>query len=390
MTENEKKQNSGSSAPSSPAAPTSIRANGVALDVTGNFPGAVAIDLSTSESGVAVGVRGKGLQPAPPPPPVPAFVPVQPSPPRQPAQAEKPAPAPTPVQKTVPAPAAKPLPAAEKIAQGRQGTQGTPKPLLPAGTDIRLPVRGKVVNRHGKRIGKIRDSELFTQDGNRKGTFCKTGAQVFLVQGAQRAAYVDKNDNIFTLSNAYVGTIRRFRWLALFLVLLILLLATLASVALSAFFIHSSGRYAPVIFAADADGTAWDETENLDVFFNERFGDSVIAPGQDGSYRFTIENQNDDTVEFSLDFSEKNPYGIDLVYRLVRDGSYIAGAGGYVPCEELGVDGMTLEARSSTVFELQWLWRDNDPADTAAGENEGDYTLFISFSAFVAPHQTEH
>ena len=51
---------------------------------------------------------------------------------------------------------------------------------------------------------------------------------------------------------------------------------------------------------------------------------------------------------------------------------------------------MTLEARSSTVFELQWLWRDNDPADPAAGENEGDYTVFISFSAFVAPHQTEH
>ena len=50
---------------------------------------------------------------------------------------------------------------------------------------------------------------------------------------------------------------------------------------------------------------------------------------------------------------------------------------------------MTIEANSSTVFELQWYWRDNDPVDTEAGENGAQYTLHIAFSAVVAPHQTE-
>ena len=51
--------------------------------------------------------------------------------------------------------------------------------------------------------------------------------------------------------------------------------------------------------------------------------------------------------------------------------------------EELGREALTIEPESSTVFELEWYWRDNDAADTAAGENGAVYRLKISLSAHV-------
>lgn len=57
------------------------------------------------------------------------------------------------------------------------------------------------------------------------------------------------------------------------------------------------------------------------MFFNEEFGDAVIAPGMSGAYRFIFENANEDAVEYSLTFREENEYGIALKYRLVRDGA---------------------------------------------------------------------
>ena len=147
---------------------------------------------------------------------------------------------------------------------------------------------------------------------------------------------------------------------------------------------RTEAPYAPTIFIADETGTAWSDQENLPVFYNDKFGDSVIAPGMSGSYRFVFENKNDDAVEFSLGFSEMNEYGIGLGYRLVRDGSPVTLSEGFVKPEELGADGMTLQAYSSTLFELQWYWVENDEIDTAAGEADAIYTLTISFTAAVA------
>ena len=50
---------------------------------------------------------------------------------------------------------------------------------------------------------------------------------------------------------------------------------------------------------------------------------------------------------------------------------------------ELGLRGMTIEAESTTLFEIEWYWKDNDAVDTAAGENEAQYTLQIEFVAAV-------
>lgn len=262
-------------------------------------------------------------------------------------------------------------------------------PTAPENTaevDVKLPRRAKVTDREGVKIGKIRRSVWYDEEDNAQGEFRKEETNVFLYAEDARKAYIDGNDNILSLSNGYMATIHRFRWIPFIAVLLVILaLLTALSVMLGLYFTSRSGNpYAPTIFIADEDGTEWSDSENLPVFVNETFGDAVIMPGLKGSYRFTLENHNSDVLEFSLQFSEEsNEYGIDIVYKLKRDNVYIGGGDEYVGAARLGLSEMTIEAESATVFELEWYWQDNDAADTAAGENGAVYTLRIDFAASV-------
>ena len=131
------------------------------------------------------------------------------------------------------------------------------------------------------------------ENGEENGEFRKEDVNVFLYANDVRTAYVDKNDNILTLDHTYVATIRRFGWLPILIIVIILAAATVLSAVLSSYFLSRSENsdYAPVLFIAHEDGTQWQEQENLPVFLNERFGDSVIAPGMNGTYRFTLRNE---------------------------------------------------------------------------------------------------
>ena len=165
-----------------------------------------------------------------------------------------------------------------------------------------------------------------------------------------------------------------------------LLILTAVTGILVAYFLTrtETPEYAPVLFIASEDGVSWEDTENLPVFRNELFGDSKIAPGMSGSYRFVFENQNQNKLTYTLLFEEENDHGIELVYRLKRDGAYIAGRESFVGVQGLGIEQLTIEAESSTVFELEWMWRHNDEKDTAAGENSAFYTLLIHLTAQVS------
>lgn len=264
------------------------------------------------------------------------------------------------------------------------------EPGEPGALDVKLPTRGRVYDREGNRIGTLRASVWYDGEEEEVGAFRKEETNVFFYDGtAARAGYVDANDNILSLGNKYIATIRRIRLWPLLLIILLAAL-TLVSVILSAYFLsRSGGGTAEFVFVADADGTAWEDTENLPVFMNERFGDTVIAPGMEGSYTFAFENRNENALVFSLTFSEDNEYGIGLMYRLKRDGVYISGTE-YVAAEEISTEGMTIEASSSSVFQIEWFWQDNDPVDTEAGENGATYTLHISFAAAVANSEGEH
>lgn len=258
--------------------------------------------------------------------------------------------------------------------------------IAPEDANGKLPKRAGVYDGSGDKIGKVRRSVWYDTEGAVVGRFERNGEAVSFCKEEDECGYVDKHDNVLTLAGGYIATLRRTHFYPLFVVLLLII----ALAVLSVFFVtctltRSDEPYAPVIFIADEEGTSWDEVEDLDVFVNDTFGDATIAPGLDGTYSFIFENRNDNTVRYSLTFTETNEYGIDLAYRLKSDGAYISGHSDYVGAESAGVSDLTVQPHSAKRFELEWKWiGDNDEADTLAGENGATYTLHIEFVAEVA------
>lgn len=263
----------------------------------------------------------------------------------------------------------------------------SPKTANPLDADIKLPKRAKVTNRDGEEIGKVRSSVWFDEQKTELGVFRKEDSNVYFYKNGTKAAFLDGNDNVISMSNDYMASLRRFRTAPFVAVLLVILaLVTALSVLLGLYFTKptTSPNYAPTLFVADESGVEWSQSKELPVFVNEVFGDNIIMPGMNGAYRFTFENKNRDALIFSLVFATtKNDFGLEIVYRLKRDGAYIAGSEGYVTPEQLSSSEMTIEAGSATVFELEWLWRDNDVIDTVAGQNQAQYTLSIDLTAAV-------
>lgn len=291
----------------------------------------------------------------------------------------------------------------ERFAGQEDGTGAALYGYIPAPfgqeapTKVRLPRRAKVVDAEGEKIGKVRRSTWYDLDGNRLGTFSRhKDGSVYLYEGDEtRKGFLDRNDNVISLSNDYMATLRRFPTIILIVLLAIILAATVLSAVLSSHIISQSGNenYAPVLFIADEDGTEWADTENLKVFDNELFGTEAIAPGMRGEYQFILRNENPDQLKFDLEFECENDYGIDLVYRIYRDGTCIYG--GQTDDEMLSVGefdmfDMTAQAESDTLFMIEWYWRDNDPVDTEAGQNGAQYTLKITFTAEVAAFAEEN
>ena len=289
----------------------------------------------------------------------------------------------------VPAPA-EATPAADASPAAETAASAAPVPGSSAyDIEVKRPKRGRVRDRAGTELGKLRRGVWYDNDKNRRGEFIKEDDKnVYLYEGEnenrRRTGYVDKHNNIHTLQNEYVGTIVHARtpWL-LILCILLALITALTCILCAWALTRSESPYAPIIFATEEDGTNWEDREDLSVFYNQTFGDKVIVPGMTGAYRFRMQNNSPDPIVYSLTFSETNEYGIAMRYRLKRDGVYIAGEEGYVTVEELCLEDLSVEEESITLFELEWIWAHNDPVDTFAGENEAMYYLHIDFLAEV-------
>ncbi len=257
--------------------------------------------------------------------------------------------------------------------------------IPPTAIKARLPRRAAVFDRFGVKIGRLRRGVWYDEEKEEQGTFREQGEGVlYYPKGKTEAlAYLDGNGNLLTGRHKHVATLRHSR-LPLVAVLLFLCAALIVlAILLGALAVpDSSEPYAPTIFLTTEDGEHWEDSKELDVFLNDEFEGSVVKPGMRGAYRFKFENANDDAVAFSLLFSEVNEYGIGMKYRLVRDGASISGEE-YRTAAELGREDLTLEARSTALFELQWYWEHNDEVDTAAGEASATYTLIIELTASV-------
>lgn len=277
-------------------------------------------------------------------------------------------------------------PQMQKNAQGQTGPAGKS-----AAEGARLPRRARVVNHKGEKIGIVRGGVWYDNEKNALASFQKHENNVHVYDSASaHAGYVDVNDDIRALNGEYVASLRYFRWGILAILAIALTLVTMVAAIFGAFGIGRSGMSAlaqePIFFIVEdtEERTSWTDYEDIPIFYNEQFGDRLALPGTKSSYRFRFVNNNEHALRFSFTFSEENEYGIEMVYTLQRDGVYIAGSGEeYVTAPAMSFAEFTIEGESESLFELSWYWKDNDPVDTNAGENEAIYRLNIEFNAEV-------
>lgn len=283
----------------------------------------------------------------------------------------------------------------------RSDSENTPPD---GGLVVKLPVRASVLNVNGEKVGKVRggvwyevggfdgfdEGDGFELSDGYVGEFVReednSVSLYFDKDHSVHGGYVDGNNNVLDLKNEYIATLRYSRRWVFILVAALFIAAVLCTSLFAALCVRSSenGPYYPSLFVADDGGTEWNQTKNLPVFANPQFGDSVIAPGLTGSYKFVFRNDNADALAYNIAFSCENDYGIRVGYKLFRDSAVIAGAEGYVTAEDLTCNDLTIEAGSSTRFELEWRWLHDDETDTVAGRNSARYTLNIALQAWVA------
>lgn len=117
----------------------------------------------------------------------------------------------------------------------------------------------------------------------------------------------------------------------------------------------------------------WSELKELNVFdrSHRHVVDGKIAPGVQDTYVYTVECYGDYKMLYNMAFSDDNPLKVNMIYKLRRNGEYVAGdENTWVTVEELTQKGMTIAPGTIDVFILDWRWKDADN-DTEIGETEG-------------------
>lgn len=127
----------------------------------------------------------------------------------------------------------------------------------------------------------------------------------------------------------------------------------------------------------------WSELKELDMFKNSYFEDkSIIAPGVQGSYSFTVENESESKFIYNILFTEENPYEINMVFKLKLNGEYILGnEQTWIKASELNRSNILLGAKANDIYTVEWKWQDNYN-DTEIGKTEGAYyKMYIKVNA---------
>ena len=65
----------------------------------------------------------------------------------------------------------------------------------------------------------------------------------------------------------------------------------------------------------------WNESSSLKIFDVDE-----IKPGDSGSYEFSVKNNSDGNIVYNVNFTEKNQYTVNMLYKLKMNGNYVSGA----------------------------------------------------------------
>ena len=126
--------------------------------------------------------------------------------------------------------------------------------------------------------------------------------------------------------------------------------------------------------------------KNKNIFSNEYFTGSVIAPGVDGTYNFEIINNRKSKIIYKITATDVNNNNINLQYRLKRGNEYVIGnEDTWVNISNLKLENVSLASNNNHSYTLEWSWPYEggvDDTDTQAGENDSSkYILKISIYA---------
>lgn len=280
----------------------------------------------------------------------------------------------------------------EKENNQFNGDMAKEKNCIPytAAAGAKLPKRAKAVDLRGEKIGKVRKSVLKDGDDRVLGKFSRDeeNDMVFFYSPDENgeptnlAGYVDKNNNLLTLENDYVATLK-YHTLAIIIIPLLCLLAALTafSIILCSYYLSRSRDYIPTIFITEDGGSEWIDDEYIDVFENGKYNGNKIHPGMEGEYLFRFENRNANRLNYNMTFTEENEYSMNMGYRLRFDNVYVLGnEDTYISIDELKLEDAIIASGSSAIFTLEWKWIDGT-GDTEAGMNEATYTLHITLDA---------
>lgn len=118
----------------------------------------------------------------------------------------------------------------------------------------------------------------------------------------------------------------------------------------------------------------WSELKELSIFNNSYFnGEAKIAPGVSGTYNFTVENFGNTKMKYDIDFTDENPYNINLKFKIKYNGNYVAGNettwADYNAMDQVNRE---INAGAKDLYTIEWKWVDA-PNDTEVGEADGSY-----------------
>ena len=130
----------------------------------------------------------------------------------------------------------------------------------------------------------------------------------------------------------------------------------------------------------------WNELKELDIFKNDALHvtDNKIAPDVQGTYTYTVENERDENMKYNMEYTDVNPYNINMVYKLKVNGKYVAGNDEtWVKVNDLNQNSIKIKAKTTDVYTLDWKWEGSEN-DTEIGKTDGaNYKIRIKSYAEI-------
>ena len=251
----------------------------------------------------------------------------------------------------------------------------------------------KVYDRNGRLIGYVRGRNILDADFNVWALLSSGGAtngkSYVKVKGGE-AGYIDYNNNILSIKETYIGTIKEPKKTILHTSIVLLLIAIFwMSVYYSSYVMGNIGlrvynpNYPVFDLLQQQNNLSWSETEQLNIL-ESSFGSRLLFPGARGSFGFYIDNPNTESLRYAVEFSDINEEAIPMRYRLKKDNVYLAGnENEWLTIGEIDTNKIYIPIYSRSLFFLEWKWvTESDEADTAIGfRATATYNIEITVTA---------